>query len=64
MVDKKRVIAYYNGSNFYHALKSNYGITNVNFLEITNQTIEESCSFCKGIETIYELMTFFICNKS
>jgi len=36
---KKRVIAYYDGSNFYHHCLQNYGIKDVNFLDISNQLL-------------------------
>ncbi|MEA3514167.1 MAG: hypothetical protein U9R34_01695 [Nanoarchaeota archaeon] len=42
-IKKKRVIAYYDGSNFYHHVKGNYGITNVHFLDMTNQIIKLDC---------------------
>ncbi len=38
---RKRVIAYYDGSNFYHYCKKNYGITDVNFSDIANQIINQ-----------------------
>jgi len=37
---KKRIYAYYDGSNFYHHIKNNYGITNVNFSDMTNQLLD------------------------
>lgn len=37
MSTKKRIIAYYDGSNFYHCVKNNYGITKINFHHITRQ---------------------------
>jgi len=37
---KKRVFAYFDGSNFYHYLRANYGITNIRFLDITNQLLD------------------------
>lgn len=36
---KKRVYAYFDGSNFYHHIKSNYGITKINFLHLANNMI-------------------------
>lgn len=36
----KKVYAYYDGSNFYHLCKMNYGITNVYFHHITNELID------------------------
>jgi len=42
MTVKKRVIAYFDGSNFYHHMKSNYGITNVNFKDIVDNLLELS----------------------
>lgn len=38
-MSKKRVFAYYDGSNFYHFLKNNYRLTNIHFHLITNQLI-------------------------
>lgn len=40
MVEKKRVYAYYDGSNFYHLCKNNYGITKIYFHHMTNQLID------------------------
>lgn len=37
---KKKVYAYYDGSNFYHYLKSNYGITNIFFHHMTHQLMD------------------------
>lgn len=37
---KKRVIAYYDGSNFYHHCLENYGIKNINFFDMTNQLLD------------------------
>ena len=42
MSKKKRVFAYYDGSNFYHCVKDNYGITNINFFDMANQLLELS----------------------
>lgn len=36
---KKRVIAYYDGSNFYHHCLENYGIKEINFFDMTNQLL-------------------------
>ena len=36
---KKRVIAYYDGSNFYHHCLQNYGIKDINFLDMVNQLL-------------------------
>ncbi len=38
-LEKKRVIAYYDGSNFYHDCLDNYGIKKVNFFDMTNQLL-------------------------
>ncbi len=38
--NKKRVYAYFDGSNFYHNAKNNYGITSVNFLALSNNLID------------------------
>lgn len=40
MVDKRRVSAYYDGSNFYHYLKSNYGIVNIDFFNLTKELVD------------------------
>jgi uncharacterized LabA/DUF88 family protein len=37
---KKRIVAYYDGSNFYHSCNNNYGIANVNFFDMTNQLLD------------------------
>jgi len=42
MAEEKRVYAYYDGSNFYHLLKSNYYITKVYFVKITNKLINSN----------------------
>ena len=39
MVKKKRVIAYFDGSNFYHYCKAAYGITSVDFKLMTEQML-------------------------
>ena len=39
MADKKKVFAYYDGSNFYHHLRENYGITKINFFDMTNEIL-------------------------
>lgn len=39
---KKRVIAYYDGSNFYHHSLQNYGIKDINFFGMTNQVLSLS----------------------
>lgn len=39
MTEMKRVIAYYDGSNFYHYCKAAYGITSVNFKLMTEQML-------------------------
>ena len=36
---KKRIFAYYDGSNFYHSCNNNYGISNVNFFDMTNHLL-------------------------
>jgi len=36
------VMIYYDGSNFYHHCRENYGITNINFFDMTNQIIDLS----------------------
>lgn len=36
---KKKVIAYYDGSNFYHHCLENYGIKDINFFDISNQLL-------------------------
>lgn len=41
-INKKRVIAYYDGSNFYHHCLSNYGISKINFYDMTNKLIDLS----------------------
>ncbi|MBU1136153.1 MAG: NYN domain-containing protein [Nanoarchaeota archaeon] len=40
MKNKKRVYAYYDGSNFYHLLKLNYKITSIFFHHVTNQLMD------------------------
>ena len=42
MPDKKRVYAYYDGSNFYHLCKINYGIQGIYFHHMSNQLINLS----------------------
>lgn len=42
MVKKKKVYAYFDGSNFYHNLKNNYGITGVRFDDICNRMLDLS----------------------
>lgn len=37
---KKKVYAYYDGSNFYHRLLQNYGINNIYFHHITNHLLD------------------------
>lgn len=37
---KKKVYAYYDGSNFYHLIKTNYGITNIYFHHMTSQLLD------------------------
>ncbi len=37
---KKRVYAYYDGSNFYHGLKGSYGVTSIDFFHMTTQLLE------------------------
>jgi len=39
---KRRVYVYYDGSNFYHYLKNIYGITNINFYDLSNKLIDSS----------------------
>ncbi|MGV8151311.1 MAG: NYN domain-containing protein [Candidatus Woesearchaeota archaeon] len=39
MTNKKRVIAYIDGSNFYHHLKNNYGITKINYADFVNHML-------------------------
>ncbi|MBS3106226.1 NYN domain-containing protein [Candidatus Woesearchaeota archaeon] len=41
MTQKKRVYAYFDGSNFYHLCKKNYGIKNVDILQLCNLTINQ-----------------------
>jgi len=36
---KKKVIAYYDGSNFYHHCLENYGIKGINFFDMSNQVL-------------------------
>ncbi len=36
---KKRAYAYYDGSNFYHFIKNNYGFVNVNYFHVTNHLL-------------------------
>lgn len=40
MAQKKKVFAYYDGSNFYHLTRNNYGITDINFFDMTNQLLK------------------------
>lgn len=40
MVKKKKVIAYYDGSNFYHHCLENYGIKGINFFDMTSQVLK------------------------
>jgi len=40
MSKKKRVYAYFDGSNFYHLSKLNYGISKIKFHYFTNQLIK------------------------
>ena len=40
MDEKQRVFAFFDGSNFYHNSKNNYGITNINFLDLTNNMLD------------------------
>ncbi len=37
---ERRVFAYFDGSNFYHNCKNNYGITNINFLNMCNNLLD------------------------
>lgn len=39
MSTKKRIYAYYDGSNFYHHCLQNYGIKDINFFDMTNQLL-------------------------
>lgn len=39
---KKKICAYFDGSNFYHLAKLNYGISKINFEKITNNFINLS----------------------
>ena len=39
MEQKKKVYAYFDGSNFYHLAKSNYGVTQVKFNHLANQLL-------------------------
>ena len=38
-MSKKKVIAYYDGSNFYHHCLQNYGIKDINFFDMSNQVL-------------------------
>jgi uncharacterized LabA/DUF88 family protein len=49
-VSKKRVFAYFDGSNFYHHLKENYGVKNINFYEISNQVLDPSVESLQQIK--------------
>lgn len=40
MAEKKKVIAYYDGSNFYHHCIENYGIKGLNFFDLTNRILD------------------------
>ena len=40
---KKRVIAYFDGSNFYHYIKGSYGITRIDFVTITEAMLNKQC---------------------
>ena len=42
MSEKKRVYVYFDGSNFYHHLKDNYGIRKLDFYEIANQILDSA----------------------
>ena len=42
MADKKKVYVYFDGSNFYHNIKNNYGITSIKFDDICNRMLELS----------------------
>ncbi|MFA5032782.1 MAG: NYN domain-containing protein [bacterium] len=39
-IKNKRIYAYYDGSNFYHFCKGNYGITKIHFHHMTNQLLD------------------------
>ena len=39
---KKKVYAYYDGSNFYHRISQNYGINNIYFHHLTNHLLDLS----------------------
>lgn len=40
MGTEKRVFAFFDGINFYHNAKNNYGITNINFFDISNNMLD------------------------
>lgn len=42
MVEKKKIFAYFDGSNFYHNCKNNYGMTSIKFDDLCNNMIDLS----------------------
>ncbi len=47
---KKRVYAYFDGGNFYHLCKSNYGIVKVQYNQMSNQMIQSDSEELKRIK--------------